>query len=244
MDSTYVVQRAAEQPALDGNWGAPAWRSANVVRVDRFMSAPKVSDHQPDTRAKVMYTDAGLFVFFKVNDRYVVSRHAGFQSAVSQDSCVEFFVQPKAGQGYFNFELNAGGALLLYYIEDPTRLPTGFGKYTKLPPDVDALIPRYHSFEPVPCDPRPSAPDTRRPPLASEVAGPLEWRVEYFIPFTVLERYVGPLGPVAGQTWRANFFKCADASSHPHWATWAPLDPDFAGGFHRPDKFGVIHFAR
>jgi len=247
MDSNYVVNRAAERPVLDGNWDAPAWRGANLVHVDRFMSAPKVSDHRPDTQAKLLYTDEGLFVFFKVRDRYVVCRHTEFQSPVYKDSCAEFFVQPKAGRGYFNFEMNCGGALLVTYIEDATRTPTGFVKYVKLPPEFNALVPRYHSFAPATLDPRPSTsaprPSTRDPlPMSLEAPGPLEWRLEYFIPFSFFERYVGPLGPVAGQTWRANFFKCADGSSHPHWATWAPLDPDFAGGFHRPDKFGVLRF--
>ena len=223
----YHVQRAPERPALDGNWDAPAWRGANILRVDHFMAAPGASDHQPATQAKVIYIDDGLFVFFKVTDRYVVSRHTEFQSRVCTDSCVEFFVQPKPDKGYFNFEMNAGGTLLVSYIEDSTRTPTGFKKFSKLSPETDALIPRYHSL-PAHIEP--------------EMAGPVEWCMEYFIPFSLLERYVGPLGNVAGQTWRANFFKCADESSHPHWASWAPLDADFAGGFHRPDKFGALRF--
>jgi hypothetical protein len=227
MEATLVVKPAPGRPALDGNWAAPAWRGAQVLRVDRFMSAPKASDHRPDVQAKLTYTDDGLFVFFKVSDRYVVCRNTVFQSPVYKDSCAEFFVQPKADKGYFNFEMNCGGALLVTYIEDATRTPAGFVKYTQLPPEMDALVPRFHSL-PSRIDP--------------EQVGLVEWRLEYFIPFGFFERYVGPLGQVAGQTWRANFFKCADASSHPHWATWAPLDPDFAGGFHRPDKFGVLRF--
>ncbi|MCX7008643.1 MAG: carbohydrate-binding family 9-like protein [Kiritimatiellaeota bacterium] len=227
MESTYVVKRAAERPALDGNWDAPAWRSANILRVDHFMAAPKATDHKPGVQAKVTYADDGLFVFFKVSDHYVVCRNVGFQARVYKDSCAEFFVQPKAGKGYFNFEMNCGGSLLVTYIEDARRTPIGFVKFTEMPPEMDALVPRFHSL-PSRIDP--------------EQVGPAEWRLEYFIPFSFFERYVGPLGKVAGQTWRANFLKCADDSSHPHWATWAPLDPDFAGGFHRPDKFGVLRF--
>ena len=242
MAPTYVVHRAPERPALDGNWAAPAWRGADTLYVDRFMAAHGASRHQPDTQAKVTYTDDGLFVFFKVNDRYVVCRHTAYQSQVYKDSCAEFFVQPKPDKGYFNFEMNCGGALLVTYIENSTRTPTGFEKYTKLPPETDALLPRYHSFLiPQPSlAPQTSSPETR--PSSLEVPGPIEWRLEYFIPFSFFGRYVGPLGSVQGQTWRANFFKCADASSHPHWATWSPLDPDFAGGFHRPDKFGTLRF--
>ena len=226
MKPSYSIRRVPERPALQGRWDEPAWREANVLSVDHFM-AEHGSDHRPITLAKVAYADDGLFVFFKVTDRYVVCRHTQFQSPVYKDSCAEFFVQPKADKGYFNFEMNCGGSLLVTYIEDSTRTPTGFKKYTKLPPEADALIQRYHSLP---------------QHMETEQAGPVEWCLEYFIPFSFFERYVGPLGPVQGQTWRANFFKCADESSHPHWATWAPLDPDFAGGFHRPDKFGLIRF--
>ena len=229
----YHVRRAPERPTLQGRWDEPAWRTAELLHVAHFVAVPGASDHRPDTLAKVTYTDDGLFVFFKVADRCVVCRHTEFQSRVYQDSCVEFFVQPKPDRGYFNFEMNAGGALLASYIEDSARTPTGFKKFTKLPPETDALIPRYHSYTPSALVPRPSS---------LEVPGPLEWCVEYFVPFSLLERYVGPLGNVAGQTWRANFFKCADESSHPHWASWASLDADFAGGFHRPDKFGALRF--
>jgi len=223
----YLVRRAPERPALQGRWEEPAWRTASILNVDHFVAVSGASDHRPGVQAKVLYAAEGLFVIFRVSDRYVVCRHTEFQSPVYKDSCVEFFVQPKQDKGYFNFEMNAGGALLLTYIEDSTRTPTGFKKFTKLPPETDALIPRYHSL-PARTDP--------------ELAGPVEWCVEYFVPFSLLARYVGPLGNVAGQTWRANFFTCADESSHPHWTSWAPLDADFAGGFHRPDKFCELRF--
>jgi hypothetical protein len=232
---SYLVRRAPARPALQGHWDGPAWRAAPMLKVERFMAAPGASDHRPGVQAKVTYTADGLCVIFRVSDRYVVCRHTEFQSSVYKDSCVEFFVQPKPDKGYFNFEMNAGGALLVTYIEDAARTPAGFKKFTELPPEANTLIPRYHSFTPPPA--------TRGPRTSSpEVPGPVEWCVEYFVPFSLLERYVGPLGNVAGQTWRANFFKCADESSHPHWASWAPLDADFAGGFHRPDKFGELRF--
>ncbi|MEW6117215.1 MAG: carbohydrate-binding family 9-like protein, partial [Nitrospirota bacterium] len=39
--------------------------------------------------------------------------------------------------------------------------------------------------------------------------------------------------------WRANFYKCGDATSHPHWASWAPVE---ALNFHLPHCFGTICF--
>ncbi len=226
MKSAYVIRRAPTAPLLQGRWDEPAWRGANVLAVDCF-AVGRGSDHRPRTRAKLTYTAEGLLVFFRVADRYVVSTRTNFQDAVYKDACVECFVQPKPDKGYFNFEMNAGGTLLLTYIEDPTRTPDGFKKFSRLPAAADARVPRYHSLPRV---------------VAPEAAGPVDWCVEYFIPFALLAEYVGPLGPIAGQTWRANFFKCADDSSHPHWASWAPLPADFAGGFHRPDCFAPIRF--
>ncbi len=43
-----------------------------------------------------------------------------------KDSCVEFFVQPKPGRGYFNFEFNCGGAMLGSHITDHERTSDGF----------------------------------------------------------------------------------------------------------------------
>ena len=38
-----------------------------------------------------------------------------------------------------------------------------------------------------------------------------------------------------------NFFKCADDSSHPHWASWAPIGE--ALNFHQPQYFAPLRFA-
>jgi hypothetical protein len=73
-----------------------------------------------------------------------------------------------------------------------------------------------------------------------EITKPIEWRLQCTIPVAVLEHYIGPLGDLAGQHWRANLFKCADKSSHPHWASWSPIGEVLR--FHQPDKFGEFRF--
>ena len=145
-----------------------------------------------------------MFVIFRVKDRYVKCTRTDYQSSVCCDSCVEFFVQPKAGKGYFNFEVNAIGTLHLSYIEDPTRTPNGFVKFTRVPWNLGSSVSIYHSI-------------TGR--VFPEIAEPVDWTVEYRVPFSLFEHFVGPIGAVSGQTWRANFYKCADKTSHPHWLT-------------------------
>lgn len=223
MNSTleYRVPRAATTPSLRGNWEEPAWRAVPVAEVNRFLK--QSSDHHPRTEAKLTYAADGLYVFFRVFDRYVICTHTEFQSAVCKDSCVEFFVQPKPDKGYFNFETNCGGTLLVYYIENPARVAEGFKQSTPLPWELAKDVTIFHS------QPRTVSP---------EIAGPVEWTVEYRIPWRVLETYVGPLGDPAGQVWRGNLYKCASDTSHPHWASWAPLTE--ALNFHLPECFAPL----
>ena len=88
---------------------------------------PRGSDHRPNVRARLRYdANRNLLLGFEVEDRYVRSVCRAYQDPVCTDSCVEFFVQPKPNRGYLNFEINAGGTLLLHYVTDPTPGPNGF----------------------------------------------------------------------------------------------------------------------
>jgi hypothetical protein len=143
---------------------------------------------------------------------------------VWKDSCVEFFAQPKAGRGYFNFEFNCGGAFLCSHIVNPERTPNGFKEFTKLPASIGQTIQARSSLP-------------RR--IEAEIAEPVMWTLQFFIPFALFAHYIGALGDVSGQVWRGNFFKCADGSSHPHWASWSPVAKL---NFHLPECFGRIAF--
>ena len=72
--------------------------------------------------------------------------------------------------------------------------------------------------------------------IEPEIDGPVDWQLAFFIPTALLEKFVGPIGPLAGQEWRANLYKCGDRTSHPHWASWSPVD---ALNFHLPHCFGT-----
>jgi hypothetical protein len=173
-----------------------------------------------------MYDAANLYLRFRVEDRYVVAKHTEFQDPVCRDSCVEFFVQPRQSGGYFNFEINCGGTLLSYYIEDPARTADGFVKYTLLSCEQGRRIRVAHSLP---------------TQVVPEIQVPTVWHVGCAIPLEVLEAYAGPLGTLAEQAWRGNFFKCADDSSHPHWASWAPIGAEL--NFHQPQCFAPLRFA-
>lgn len=146
---------------------------------------------------------------------------------MSEDSCVEFFVQPAGSVGYFNFEVNAGGTLLVYFIEDPTRGRNGalFARFTELPLDLIEQIGIRNSLPRV-VDP--------------EITSWTHWTIDLTIPFSVLDRYAPGASERLDRPWRGNFHKCGDRTSHPHWASWSDIGEFLR--FHQPEKFGQLVF--
>jgi len=78
-------------------------------------------------------------------------------------------------------------------------------------------------------------------PIDPEISKPTTWTLEYKIPLSLLEKFTKIERPKPGITWRANMYKCADDTSHPHWLTWSPVhNPD--PQFHMPKFFGIFAF--
>ncbi len=218
----YTIPLAGSAPSLDATWSDPAWACAETLEVQHFRL--ESSDHRPQTSARLLYDARGIYGIFRVQDRYVRCVRTQYLEKVWKDSCVEFYTLPRSDRGYFNFEFNCGGAFLCYYIVNPERTQDGFKEFTPVPVRLGQTIQARSSLP-------------RR--IDPEIKTPVLWALTFFIPFTLFEHYLGPLGPIAGQVWRGNFFKCADESSHPHWASWSALD-EF--NFHRPNCFGTIQF--
>ena len=219
----YMIRRAGAHPELKGLWDGQAWKTANTLHIANVR--PESSDHWPATQAKLLYDDKCLYGIFKVNDRYVRCVQTEYQSSVCTDSCVEFFVQPLGKGPYFNFEFNCGGTLLCSWIEDHARAPQGgFKKYTMLPAEDGKLVSIFHSMPRV---------------VEPEIKEPTAWVLEFAIPLALIAKYAGPLGNLPDQAWRANLYKCADKTSHPHWLSWLPVDQL---NFHLPGCFGTLVF--
>lgn len=216
-----LVRRATGRPGAAA-WDDPAWSATEPLAIDCFR--PEGSEHRPRTQARLLHTGDAVCGLFRVEDRYVRCAHTRFQDPVYEDSCVEIFLQPKPDRGYLNFEMNCGGALLSTYIRDHRRVPGGFAAFSRLTQDEGRRV-------------RVSA--SLAPPIDPELPGPLVWTLSFEIPLAVLEGRLGPIGPLSGQEWRANLFKCGDRTSHPHWASWSPVDEL---NFHLPRCFGRLRF--
>lgn len=218
---TYQVKRAPQPMVIDGNWDKPAWKNAPIAELTCYMGDKPA--HFPKTQARVMYDDEALYVIFRVEDQYVRAVAQKHDDRVCSDSCVEFFFIPgtDASKGYFNLEMNCGGTMLFHF---------------QIIPRKDSVALRNEDLE------RMQVAHSMPRNVDPEIAAPTTWTVEYRLPLSILPNYCNDIvKPGPGVRWRANFFKCADHTSHPHWLTWSRVDrprPDF----HVPEYFGTLQF--
>ncbi|KMQ51518.1 hypothetical protein CHISP_1526 [Chitinispirillum alkaliphilum] len=219
---SYLVKKASRLPGADEDWENDFWSNANTAEIASFR--PESSDHYPRTLVKLAYTEKHITGIFCVNDRYVRCVHTRYMDPVYTDSCVEFFIKPNRGHGYFNFEFNCGGAFLSSYIVDPARTSEGFRDYKVIPWSHGENVKVF-----------PSMP----PRVDPEIVGAVTWQIQFIIPFSFFEHYSGKLEIASGMQWSGNFYKCGDATSHPHWASWSPVKEL---NFHMPECFGRIEF--
>ncbi len=224
MKLLYIAHRAPAEICLNLDPFTPEWNAAAEAPLRHFHA--RSSDHRPRATARLLHDDKALYLQFRVEDRYVRSVHTSFMNPVYRDSCVEFFVQPVPDAGYFNFEINAGGTLLATYVTDHRRRPGGgLTEARPLTPE-EATSVRIISTLPSVVDP--------------EIPEPITWGIAARIPFSIFRARIAWVQPTPGIEWRGNFYKCADRTSHPHWASWNPIGE--ALNFHCPEHFGRLRF--
>jgi hypothetical protein len=217
----YRAPKLSAPPTLDGDWDKPVWHPAPVAVLENYMGERPA--HFPHTEFRVAYDMEAIYIIFRTADRYVRAvAEKEFDGPVYKDSCVEFFFTPgpDTNIGYFNLEMNCGGTLLFHCQTRPRQSNT-------ISIADCARITKFHQLPRI---------------VNPEITTPTVWTVEYRLPLEIISRYMPKMtAPKPGVLWRANFYKCGDDTSHPHWLTWAPVDfprPDF----HRPESFGWLEF--
>lgn len=156
-----------------------------------------------------------LYVNYFVRCNYLRAVNYENNKSVSEDSCVEFFLQLPDSDEYWNFEFNCIGTVNASHRvtrDNPTRLND----------EQIASIRRYAS-----CGTRPF----------EEMEGVFAWNLTIAVPFAL----VGIDANNLPEYILGNFYKCGAKMSLPHYLSWMPIDtpkPDF----HRPEFFGKINF--
>ncbi len=216
----YNVTKLPAATEIDGIWERPAWQSIEHLALAHHMGDAPV--HRPHVEAKLLWDDDALTLIFRVADRYVRAVAENHQDPVYKDSCVEFFFTPgpDLGLSYFNLEINCGGTMLFWWHpKNEEAMPVAAEDCDRI--EIAHSLPKM---------------------VEPEIKEPTTWTLEYRLPFDILRKYCpAATDPAPGVIWKANFYKCADESSHPHWLTWAPVDHP-TPRFHMPGYFGALLF--
>jgi len=216
----YKIKKADSVVSLDGRWEEGQWAKADVLELKNYMG--QKPEHFPKTQAKLLYDNDNIYVFFRVEDNYIRAVAEQTHGPVWRDSCVEFFFTPDVNlkDVYFNLETNCGGTMLFHYND----LQNSVKKLVDVS-DCEK-IEVYHSLPKI---------------IKDEITRPAVWLLSYKLPFSIISKYSKIQQPVQGGVWAANFYKCGDEVSHPHWLTWSFVDHP-KPNFHLPQYFGIIEF--
>lgn len=156
-----------------------------------------------------------LFVSYLVSEKSIRAVNGEDNGAVHEDSCVEFFLQIPGQKEYYNFESNCIGTL--HAAKRSSRSDAlRFGKDT-----MDRII-RYSSLE-------------RKTFEEQFVPEGYKYNVILGIPWDVISLD----GDNLPRKIMANFYKCGDKLSTPHYLSWNPIRIE-KPNFHRPDYFGEL----
>jgi hypothetical protein len=221
MHKTCKVKKVQKPLPASSDWDAPEWSIAPPIELPLYMG--EKPEHFPQVQARVLYDDEAIHVLFRVDDQYVRAVNEETPGFVCRDSCVEFFFTPEedSSTGYFNIEVNCGGVMLFRHQDCPG------GEREDLENPTSHGVEIYHSLP------------TRVEP---EITEPVVWTVAFSLPYEIIKKYhKGFQRPAPGVRWRANFYKCADKTSHPHWLTWSKVDHP-TPRFHMPEFFGFLEF--
>ena len=216
----YKIKKIEGELPVDCDWTKKEWAAADTLKIAQ--SNGWTMTLKPEATVKLCYSDRYIYLIYHVNDRFVRCLTSEVNGPVHKDACVEFFFSPVEGnpQGYFNLEINCGGTIKLGYRNE-CRSDVVHARSDEL-----SRIIVSHSLPRI---------------IEKEIEGPVGWTVEIAVPFEALNDYSAVAVPGTGAKWRANFYKCSENNSHPHWLSWTPIDSPVPN-FHLPEFFGEVEF--
>ncbi len=174
--------------------------------------------YHPDVRFRIAHSNNQIWLKFYVYEENVLAQMTQTNSATHKDSCVEFFLDPKQDGNYYNFEFNCIGTIHLAY--GPNR---GERKFIE-PYIIEENIQIKSTLGELPFDGK---------------RGGHSWEMTIVIPSEVLVHEKNL--QFGGLTAKANFYKCGDNTSKPHYLSWNPVGTN-SPDFHQPDFFGNLVF--
>lgn len=165
------------------------------------------------------YNQDKIFLRFKVVEDNVMATIKEDLGRVWTDSCVEFFLSPEGGEGYYNIEANCIGSILVGYGKNRDERENA-------PLESLRSVVRFPSlgFNPF-----------------TKIEGKSEWDLLLIIQAKTF--FCHEINDFSGKKMKANFYKCGDEMETPHFLSWSPVhtaEPDF----HQAYFFKEIYFEK
>ena len=173
--------------------------------------------YKPEVKFKMAYCEDQIFLKYYVTEESIRAKEAMVNGAVHKDSCVEFFFSTNGNETYYNFEFNCVGIPHAGY---------GPGRANRVltDPEILKLIKVRSSLGNQPFE---------------EKTGGHQWKMMIVIPKECLiyDKDIVLKGLKAN----ANFYKCGDETSKPHYVSWNPIGTDNPD-YHQSAYFGELSF--
>ncbi len=173
--------------------------------------------YKPEVKFKMAYCKNHILLKYYITEENIMAKETGVNGDVYKDSCVEFFVSTNGNNTYYNFEFNCVGIPHVGY-------GPGRANRALIDPEILKLIEVRSSLGNQPFE---------------EKTGGHQWEMMIIIPKECLiyDKDIVLKGLKAN----ANFYKCGDETSKPHYVTWNPIgteNPDY----HQSAYFGELSF--
>ncbi|MCY1719202.1 carbohydrate-binding family 9-like protein [Prolixibacteraceae bacterium Z1-6] len=176
----------------------------------------KAFPYKPDLKFRIGHTGDEIWLTYYVKEKNILAKETRINGDVYKDSTVEFFISVD-GKNYYNFEFNCIGTP--HVAHGPGR-----GNRTFVKPETVQTIQIKSTLGNQPFD---------------EKSGNFEWEMTIRIPITCFA--FDSIKSLDGLKATANFYKCGDETSDPHFVSWNPIkteNPDY----HCPQFFGKVEF--
>lgn len=173
--------------------------------------------YRPEVKFNIAYGDSEIYIKYYVREAHVKAEKSRTNEMVCEDSCVEFFVSPSDDGIYYNFEFNPIGTALM---------GSGHGRHDSARAEA-SLVDGIRRLTTMGDEP------------FTEISGDIRWSLVVAIPLRNFFHH--RVESLPGKSFRANFYKCGDKLSNPHFVTWNPVGTE-KPDYHRPEYFGILEF--
>lgn len=246
---------------MNGRLDDDVWSLAK--RSERFVDMTTGEPGMFDTRVRLLYDDAALYIGFEIEDPFPCAALTERDSLIFQENDIEVFID--GGDCYYEFEMNALGTIyeVFFIWRDAFHKGSRFDI-----PEFDLYAPGVYSFggdfdrQPAhfwkgthPRGTRWALTNWDFPGLQSAVAvdGELNaktpskgWCAEIAMPWSGMRHLAHgrSLPPRPGDAWRMFFgrFQQLRVGGKEVQAAWC-LTPHGVADTHQPEKFSLVEFA-